>query len=741
MDARSNVGKSARMNAGLERAASGIDGAVSERPRPPRFGTADLRRLRARSARLTTAPDRTAAAGRGGRGHRAAAVAVVLLVAAAVFVPSPASAGPGATMVRTPSVMSFGNQQVSTTSYSQFVSVQNAGTQDHLVIGALSITGTNAAEFVRTIDTCSSTSLAPGSYCHVEIVFAPTSTGSKSATLQLPSNAPTSPDTVSLSGNGVPPGMSRTPSILSFGNQQVSTTSYTQFISIQNSGSGNGPLHIGAITIAGTNATDFVKTVDTCSAISLSPGSYCHVEVAFAPGAIGAKSATLQLPSNAPTSPDTVSLAGSGVHPGMARTPSILGFGNQQVGSTSYTQFVSVQNSGTGNGPLHIGDVAFAGANAGHFVKTVDTCSSTSLSPGSYCHVEVAFAPTATGSKSATLQLPSNAPTSPDTVSLSGTGVPAGLSRTPSVLAFGNQQVNSTSYSQFASVQNSGTGNGPLNISDVEITGAHPGDFVKTADTCSSTSLSPGSYCHVQVTFTPSATGSRTATMRFPSNAPTTPDAVSLSGTGVVPVAVGPSGLTFANRQLGSTSPAQTVTVTYNGDGTATFGAASIAGANAADFDVDSDTCSGTMLFSGDQCQVRVTFAPGAVGTRVAELTVTSDLGSTAVSLAGTGIDTLGPTSAWTTANNSVRVSTLHSVIGTSSDPSGVASALVRFTDLFGDVTTVAATLTECSAGSRSCTVTAAVPLLLPGVYTARISATDALGNSSTGPAITVLVI
>jgi hypothetical protein len=61
------------------------------------------------------------------------------------------------------------------------------------------------------------------------------------------------------------------------------------------------------------------------------------------------------------------------------------------------------------------------GANAGDFSIQGNTCT-TNVTAGGSCAISVSFGPTASGSRSAILQIVSNAASSPDLVQLSGTG-------------------------------------------------------------------------------------------------------------------------------------------------------------------------------------------------------------------------------------------------------------------------------------------------------------------------------
>jgi hypothetical protein len=76
------------------------------------------------------------------------------------------------------------------------------------------------------------------------------------------------------------------------------------------------------------------------------------------------------------------------------------------------------------------------------------------------------------------------------------------------------------------------SGNGTLSITSVTLSGSNPGDFAETADTCGS-SVAVGANCTIELTFTPSAAGQRTATLNITDNAAGSPQTVSLSGTGM----------------------------------------------------------------------------------------------------------------------------------------------------------------------------------------------------------------
>jgi hypothetical protein len=117
-------------------------------------------------------------------------------------------------------------------------------------------------------------------------------------------------------------------------------------------------------------------------------------------------------------------------------------------------------------------------------------------------------------------------------VALSGTGTgttPTGVSLSPTTLSFGTQPVATTSAAQTITLSNGGSA--AVSISGLTITGANSGDFVEVADTCGS-SLAGGGNCTIGVTFTPSATGQRTATLTITDNASGSPQTATFTGTG-----------------------------------------------------------------------------------------------------------------------------------------------------------------------------------------------------------------
>jgi hypothetical protein len=150
----------------------------------------------------------------------------------------------------------------------------------------------------------------------------------------------------------------------------------------------------------------------------------------------------------------------------------------------------------------------------------------------------------------------------------------------------------------------------------------------------------------ISVVFDPTATGTRNATLLVTDDAAGSPQSISLTGTGTTAAApaVGFSAtsLTFNGQLVGTTSAAQSVTLTNTGNAALTITGIAVSGANSGDF-VQTNTCptSPTTLVAGSNCAISVSFKPTATGPRNAALAITDNVAnsSQSVSLTGTGTD------------------------------------------------------------------------------------------------------
>ena len=183
--------------------------------------------------------------------------------------------------------------------------------------------------------------------------------------------------------------------------------------------------------------------------------------------------------------------------------------------------------------------------------------------------------------------------------------------------------------------------------------------------------MAANSSCTINVTFTPSAAGARTATLTVTDSAGT--QSSTLSGTGVVGnVTLTPSSLSFGNQGVGTTSGSQPVTLTNSWYPAVTGLSVAVTGTNAGDF-AQGNNC-GTTLAGSSSCTINVTFTPSALGARTATVTVTDSAGTQSSSLSGTGTDVTSPTTQITAPANGATVSGTVTVTATASDNVAVTS-------------------------------------------------------------------
>ena len=224
-----------------------------------------------------------------------------------------------------------------------------------------------------------------------------------------------------------------------------------------------------------------------------------------------------------------LALAASAMGQGtVSAAPSTLSFGNHFVGGPlSASQTVTLTNTQTV--PLAISSIVVSGGNAASDFSVGNMCPlSHPLAAGASCTVNVRFAPSALGSRTATLMITDNASGSPQTVALSGTGL-APVTVAPAGLAFGSQTVQTTGAAMTVTLSNSLSASVP--VSSVAATGP----FAVASNGCSP-SVGARAKCSIGVTFTPTGTGSQTGTLKIANSAFGSPEQVSLSGTGVAAV-------------------------------------------------------------------------------------------------------------------------------------------------------------------------------------------------------------
>lgn len=536
-----------------------------------------------------------------------------------------------------PTNLSFASTTVGATSAAQTVTLSNTGT----AALSLSALASNNAAFTVSGGTCAAGgSVAAGATCTATLTFKPTAAGTVTGALTFTHNASPTTTAVALSGVGAAaaPTASLTPTTLSFA-QVLASTSSNQTVTLSNTGS--APLAISTITIAGAQASEFVKaSISTCvNGGNIAVGANCTVLVNFTPTVAGARTASLSIAHNATGSPSTVTLNGTGTatpQPVVAVNANTLSFASQPLASTSVAQTVTVTNAG--QAALVLSTVALAGTNAGDFVLGGTCVANASIAAGSTCSLTVRFAPTAVGARSASVSVSSNA--SPVTISLTGTAVAAAapaVTLAPTTQDFGMATVGAAAISRTVMLTNSGTA--ALSLSSVAVSGTG----FTGSNNCGA-SVAAGASCTLTLAFSPTSAAALTGQVSVTSNAAGSPHTVALSGTGVLAsVAVmawsGTPSTNFADTAIGAVSAPATLTLLNQGPGSASINSISVGGANASEFLTGGSCTPGATVAANASCTVTVALAPSQVGPRSAALSVaTNGTAPAAVALAGNGV-------------------------------------------------------------------------------------------------------
>lgn len=523
-----------------------------------------------------------------------------------------------------PMVQDFGMVVRSAGSGTQTFTVTNTGQESSGDVSA-SLSGTDAAQFAITADGCTGQALAASRTCQITVRFSPTEAGAKSASL-IVSGDPGGAAVAQLSGTGITPSaLGIAPGAQDFGSVQEKVAGVSKDFLVQNAGqAATGTL---AVSLTGANGADFSITANTCANQVLNANATCTVTVQFAPATAGSKLANLSI-TGTPGGTAVAQLSGESLaSAGLGITPGSKAYNSVTVGLNA-SATLTVTN--TGGVPTGVPSLAIDGTDATQFaIPTGGNGCTAALPAGGSCTVTVRFAPTTTGLKTGTLTVSAN-PGGSAAASLTGTGVAAGLlGVSPNNEVFGSiLQGTSGAPVTFTVTNSGGSATGALATTIVGTT-----DFHIVTNGCAAVTLSPAGTCALTVAFGPASAGAKSGTLQVTANPGGTATA-SLTGTGLAPasLAIVPTSFTFPTTIVGSTSATTAFTVTNSGGvaaGTTTVLAATIGGANAADYRLVSSTCAGT-LAAGASCTVVVSFAPTSSGSRIASLSVAAMPGGTA---------------------------------------------------------------------------------------------------------------
>ncbi len=385
---------------------------------------------------------------------------------------------------------------------------------------------------------------------------------------------------------------------------------------------------ISSVTLSGANPSDFSES-NTCGS-SLAASANCTISVTFHPTATGTRTVSVLISDNGAGGPQAIPVTGLGTDVKLSANSE--SFPGTNVGQTSAATTVALTN--VGNTTLTISSISLGGTNPSDFTET-NNCGSSVAASGS-CTLTLTFHPTAVGARSASVSISDNGGGSPQTIFLTGTGTSTQTQQVKlspsSVTFFPPVAVGETTSALKTTLTN--TGSAALTISGISVKGADPSDFTQT-NICGS-SVAAGANCIINITFHPTAIGTRTASVSISDNAVGSPQVVPLTGHGT-DVKLSGNGHGFPTTSVGQTSSPWTVTLTNVGSTALSITSISLGGTDRSDFS-ETNNCGNSVAASGS-CTLTMTFHPKATGTRSATVSISDNGGSSpqTISLSGTG--------------------------------------------------------------------------------------------------------
>jgi hypothetical protein len=519
--------------------------------------------------------------------------------------------GTGETAVTVnPLALTFGTVSVGNNA-SRTTTITNAGNALPVTFGF-----SDSADYSEA-DTCGGTVPAMGS-CTVTVTFAPQSAGTLNGTFSITDSDPASPQVVSLTATGVAPitTINAAPVKLTFGNAPWGT-SWQKTVTLTNNGRADALFT--SFTFTDVGASDYSQT-NNCAPFVVPQGT-CIVTVTFTPKVLGSLLATLTITDNNTTGSNVITLTGTGIT-SVTVKPTSLPFGTVVMGYNS-TKTATLTNAGNAL------PVTIKLADTVNYSET-DTCGGVVPAMGS-CVISVTFAPQSSGTLNTTLRVTDADPSSPQTVTITGTGVAniTTLTLTPSSLSY-NNVVWGLAISKTVKVQNTGTVD--ATIGAFTFSGAH--DYTQT-NNCPS-ALMPNKTCTITVTFAPNTLGALNGSVSFADNTREGSSTITMTGTGVTSVQLAPAKLSFGSVEEGYNST-KTTTLTNLGNALPV----TISLADTVDYS-ETNTCGGEVPAKGS-CVITVTFAPQSAGILNTTLSIVDADPSSpqAVAITGKGLSNL----------------------------------------------------------------------------------------------------
>ena len=463
--------------------------------------------------------------------------------------------------------------------------------------------------------------LQPQSICTINVIVTEFTTGS---TLLIADDASTAPQTVglTLTSSGFFP-----PSLIDMGRESLGTTGVVNFrVATEMIGSS------ASFNLTGADASEF--SFDPSTHITNAYCRYdkisfnCSTTLYFTPSALGSRTAEIDVPGVG-VIPVTATGVGSGpyfvVGPDLTQQNIVLGSAYTLTALPGTSASVTFPVRYTGYIPLSVNAPVVSGPHASEFTPTT-TCT-----PGGVqttCQIALTWTPTTAESFTAPLTISDSTNTVQQTIAITV------AAQATAPVTFSNALVFPPTLAGTISAPVSTTVDAATN-NPVRITIAGPYQVVQGLP-CTATP------CQIGVVFAPPANSpDGTLTGYVSAGDYDTGFVSSLNLSAIVTtqttVSVSPGSLSFASRSVGSTSIAQTVTISNTGTTQALTGLTpTIIGADPGDY-ILTNGCTAP-VFPGNHCTMNISFSPAFSGPRTATLNIVSNSTSTPdqVTLSGT---------------------------------------------------------------------------------------------------------
>ncbi len=378
--------------------------------------------------------------------------------------------------------------------------------------------------------------LAPGEQTELDVVYLASDGTTDHGVLDIISNDPDEPSVriELLSEFKGEADVALSPEQLAFGDVPLGQTSDPLLLTIANQGTGNAVLTVEDVRFAVAQNPDFsleLTDVDgqpVALPALLNNGDALDARVRYHPQAAEADSDELVVASDDPLQPSaTVPLSGRGVIGAVEIAPSPIDLGQVRVGEIG-EQVVTISNAG--GAPLSLTGVALADAGPDWTLGSEDldlaglADNPHPLAPGAAVEVLLAYAPATAGDASGQLLVEHTGPSSPTQAAISASGyVPASLELEPDPprLDFGDVQIDvasGQSDQRTLSLTIHNTGGEPLRIEAIGLAAGTSPEFSWTP--ASLAPIAVGEQAVLDVTFSPTGTGTKTGLLLLDSNDP-----------------------------------------------------------------------------------------------------------------------------------------------------------------------------------------------------------------------------